>query len=146
MGRFCRLGLICRYMTALPLVSCFVIWWCVSWGWSHCLHLMRCSWALPWTTACFPLVTVLGSVLQGPVPLAVALVGLLQLLPCNYQPPVPRSPLEVRSPPLDLAQPPLDLALPPLEMVWYEVPLGGLVVGFVALSPLLLRILLPLSS
>jgi hypothetical protein len=65
--------------------------------------------------------------------LAVALVGLQQFLPCKYQPPVPQSPLEVRSIPLDLA-------LPPWEMVWHIVPLGGFVIGFVALLPLLLRL------
>jgi hypothetical protein len=82
---------------------------------------------------------VIGSGLPGPDQLAVDLVGLQQFLPCNYQPPVPQSPLEVGSPPLDLA-------LPPLEVVWLSVPLGEFVIGFVALLPLLLKLLLPLSS
>ena len=82
------------------------------------------------------------------MPLAVALVGLLKFLPRDYWPPVLRSPLEVRSsplylawPPLDLAWPPLDLVLPSLEMVWRGVSLGGFVIGFIALLPLLLRLL-----
>ncbi len=72
------------------------------------------------------------------MPLAIALVGLQQVLLCNYQPPVLWSPLEVTSLPLDSA-------LPPLEMVWHGMPLGGFVIGFDALLPLLLRLLPTLS-
>jgi hypothetical protein len=76
--------------------------------------------------------------LQGPLHLAVALVGLQQFSLCDYQPPVLRSTLELRSPPLDFA-------LPPLKVVWLGMPLGEFVIGVIALSPLLLK-LLPLLS
>jgi hypothetical protein len=65
-----------KFWLKISIPPLFVIWWHVAWGWDYCLHLGRCSWALPQTTACFPLVTVFGSVLQGPVPLAVAFGGL----------------------------------------------------------------------
>jgi hypothetical protein len=72
------------------------------------------------------MVTVIGSMLRGPVQLAMALVGSQQSAPCNNPSLDPLSPLEVKSPPLDFA-------LPPLEVVWLGVPLGEFVLGFVAL-------------
>ncbi len=78
----------------------------------------------------------IGSMLRGPVQLAVALVGFALR---DNQSPGPCSPLEVKTPPLDFG-------LSPLEVVWHGVPLDESVFGHVALLPLLLKLLPPLSS
>jgi hypothetical protein len=49
-------------------------------------HLGRCSWAGPRKTARGSAVTMIGSVLQGPIQLAVAQVGLQQSTLCDNQP------------------------------------------------------------